>query len=115
MGVTETMDRVSLGACNGKCRACGAPVVWARTRQEKSIPMNAMASEGGDFLIAGWKDGIPVMAKVPESKRAEYDGPRFRCHLDACRGKRNYRRVDVDAKPVRRHTSRYIESRADLS
>jgi hypothetical protein len=47
---------------NMKCRSCGAPIEWAKTREGKSMPLDAGEFEDGNLvLLAGvvreWREG----------------------------------------------------------
>lgn len=40
------------------CRSCGAPIIWAKTKSGKRIPLNADPDPAGNVML---EDGIAVV------------------------------------------------------
>jgi hypothetical protein len=112
--ITPVFERVSLGGQAQKCKDCGDSIRWVRTRAGKRMPLNFLSSESGDFVVIGYDDGVPVVGYIPvdADKARIAQKPMFRCQFESC--KKNYRKKDVNAKPVRRHTARFKEYRRDI-
>lgn len=75
------------------CRKCGEPMIWVRTRSGKSMPLDADATERGDFYIAEGKDG-----KLEGHHRGGYPGklpedvPLYTSHFSTCPHADSFRR-----------------------
>lgn len=39
------------GGGRGKCRSCGAPIIWFKTSAGKNIPVNAETVLDGDYTL----------------------------------------------------------------
>lgn len=60
-----------------KCRSCGAPVFWARTTNDKNIPVDAEPVEDGNFHVIA---GQVVYHLAP----AMGEQPKYKSHFATC-------------------------------
>lgn len=63
-----------------QCRTCGAPIVWAKTVNNKSIPVDAEPCEYGGNMVL--RDGVAVVLKKDEPSLP--DEKRYRSHFATC-------------------------------
>jgi hypothetical protein len=70
---------------NAKCRSCGAPIIWAKTKNDKTIPLDATPTADGNLLLV---DGV---ARAPE---VTDDVPflQYKSHFATCPDAESFRR-----------------------
>lgn len=67
------------------CRACKAPIIWARTERGKTMPLDALPAADGNIAI---RDGIAivlgptVLARLAETELEVR--PLYRSHFASC-------------------------------
>lgn len=66
-----------------KCKSCGAPVVWAKTENDKNIPLDAKKVRGGNIFL---DHGIARIVS-PLSGLGSYES-----HFKTCPQAREHRR-----------------------
>jgi len=64
-----------------KCNKCGAEIVFAKTRNDKWLPLDAEVTEHGDFWVDE-KQSPPRAGKVYPNTPDEHQ--RYKCHFDTC-------------------------------
>lgn len=67
----------------GRCRSCGKELVWAKTRNGKSIPLEACAPSEGNVRIDA-QDGLAHVGQTGS-------GP-YLCHFATCPKADSWRR-----------------------
>ncbi len=70
----------------GRCKSCGAAILWARTARGKWMPLDAQPHAQGTVAIL---DGKAVV--VPEELRRA-GRPVYRCHFVSCPRAKEHRR-----------------------
>jgi len=68
---------------------CGEPIVWALTRKQKRIPLDAEPVATGRFIIAedDDPDATPLATFIGDRP---YGGPRYSCHFENCEKRENF-------------------------
>jgi hypothetical protein len=79
----------------GTCRSCGAEILWCRTVNNKSIPVDAKPVEyGGNIVI---RDGVAITLKRDEPSEA--GEKRYRSHFATCPDAKKFRSTDAPKNP----------------
>jgi hypothetical protein len=60
----------------GRCKSCGAHVVWAKTASGKSMPVDATPNDAGNLVLDG--DRVQVVKSIAD------DRPRHTSHFVTC-------------------------------
>lgn len=63
---------------NARCDSCGAPIVWAKTRSGKAIPVNVDPSPSGNLAL---RDGVAVVVTAIDGMNAPH---RYLSHFATC-------------------------------
>lgn len=71
------------------CRACGAPMIWAKTVNGSLQPFDAEPSEKGNVVI---KDGIAHVIKEDLFSEEAPEGQRFMPHHATCPEAKKFRK-----------------------
>ena len=67
----------------GRCRACGARLLWVRTRGGKRMPLDENPDASGNVIVS--KSGqVSVYKTAQEAYKAYPDLHRFRPHHATC-------------------------------
>lgn len=75
------------------CRSCKAPVRWALTTSGARMQLDAVAVEGGGWLVDGKDtDGRFVCRRVEPLLYQHGDAPRFVSHFATCPDAQEHRR-----------------------
>jgi hypothetical protein len=68
------------------CRSCGAEVIWAVTRDDKRMPLDAVPVDGGNVLLnmgaRPWR--ATVVGKDVQPSIFGDDSPRYTSHFSTC-------------------------------
>lgn len=68
---------------DGFCRACGAPIAWRRTVNDKPMPIDPVPHPSGNVLIQ--RNGrVIVLRDPPELRLRRSTGPLYRSHWATC-------------------------------
>lgn len=62
----------------GRCRSCGARIIWCSTVRGKSMPVDWAPSDDGNLIIDG--DGVARVIDLLSPK----DSPRHKSHFATC-------------------------------
>ena len=95
--MSRTIDRDDLSTHHRttKCRACRAPMVWAKTENDRSMPLDPLPVEGGNVVVL--RDvGTTLIVKVlgEPSLLDEHASPtvRYVTHFATCPEAGKFRR-----------------------
>jgi len=75
--------RSTAGLRKGRCKRCGAPMLWAKSSLGNWIPMDVRPSQAGTHVLYKGRD-VPI-ARLDGGEDPE--APRFECHRETCRPK----------------------------
>ena len=76
-----------------ECRTCGAPITWARTHKDKTMPLDADPVPTGDFVIVAHVATPHGMAPLVEKVTADTaDRDRYTTHFVTCPDRDEHRR-----------------------
>ena len=75
-------------ANESKCKSCGAPLLWARTRWGNTIPLDALPHPAGNVRLH--RDGTAEV--LGPSGRLDAKGPLYRSHYVSCPDAEKHRR-----------------------
>ena len=73
------------------CRSCDAEVLWARTPQDKAIPIDPEPVEGGNIVLHDPVPGRPRTCHFV-GRGTPSDGPRYVSHFTTCPNAAQHRR-----------------------
>lgn len=71
----------------GRCRSCGAAILWAKTIEERLMPVDAAPEPGGNLRLA--RKGETLHVLVAEEG---WEGRRYRPHFATCPDAASWRR-----------------------
>jgi hypothetical protein len=73
----------------GNCRSCGAAILWVKTRNGKSMPLDAEPCPDGTLVPAD------------DGRATSYTGPRYKSHFATCPNAMQLRKrkESTDAQP----------------
>jgi len=71
------------------CRMCGAPVFWAKSRNDKNMLMDIDPVEGGKFAINGIETNDPLALRMGQGNSGDDDRTAYNCHFDTCSERQN--------------------------
>lgn len=66
----------------GRCRSCGAPILWATTASGRKMPVDAEPVADGTLVLRE-RDG-EVFVVVAANAESNVVGPRHRAHFATC-------------------------------
>jgi hypothetical protein len=76
------MSRLYVFTGEGNCRSCHAPILWFRTPNGKSIPID----QGRDAVVQAYRQGDTVSVEVARLKLLPF------CHFETCPDRAEHRR-----------------------
>jgi hypothetical protein len=71
------------------CRACKAPIVWAKTEAGRPMPLDAEPVDGGNVALV---DGIVVVLGAAARERLDGKLELYRSHFATCPFADDFRR-----------------------
>jgi hypothetical protein len=78
------------------CRACKAPIVWARTEHGRPMPLDAEPDSGGNITLTRSAGRLVAVVLVPAVLEALRDGGErrlfYRSHFATCPYGNEFRR-----------------------
>lgn len=69
-------------ADQGKCRSCGAAILWAKTLSGKAIPLDAEPHPDGNIALV--PAGAMVLTKELVEQGKKIGSKRYRSHFASC-------------------------------
>jgi len=75
-----------------ECRSCDAPIVWARTQADKSMPIDAEPVADGNIVFTGHYTAQGVQFVRYLKKGEEPSGDRYVSHFATCKDSSSWRR-----------------------
>lgn len=77
MRVVELIERKREMSRQASCRSCGAPILWVRTKKNKSMPLDPKPTEAGSIIIRmGPRIGQETAIIETKDQREQ----RLKCH-----------------------------------
>lgn len=73
-----------------RCRSCGAPIRWAKTRQGKAMPLDANPTPTGNVVIS--PDGAARVLTRKQVEQGGIVGDRYVSHHATCPQAKQWRR-----------------------
>ena len=67
-----------------KCRSCNAEIVWVKTANGKSMPIDAQPYEDGNLALV---DGMALVATEPKGS------PLYKSHFATCPNAKQHRKA----------------------
>lgn len=68
-----------------ECRSCGAPITWARTKKDKTIPLDTNPVPGGNLVIVGrvkTEHGMAPLVAMADADNTDRD--HYVAHFSTC-------------------------------
>jgi hypothetical protein len=75
-----------------KCKSCNARILWARTNDGKSMPVNHEPVPDGNIVL---RDGRAIVLTAAQLAVADDDQPRFKAHFATCPNAAQHRKAVV--------------------
>lgn len=70
-----------------KCKACKQEILWAKTENDKNIPLNPEPDPTGNLWIVGRnEDGAPVVHVKKQNEAAPAAADVYKAHMATCTG-----------------------------
>ncbi len=75
---------------SAKCKSCGADIIWARTMNEKSMPVDAAPNDDGNMYLMESPDprDAPIVVSATSATLRAFDPPlkakRHKSHFATC-------------------------------
>lgn len=77
-----------------RCSSCGAPIIWAKTALQKSMPINAKPDASGNIVLAEVETGLQAFVLSADALDAlDESEPRYRSHFATCPSAARHRRA----------------------
>jgi hypothetical protein len=67
------------------CNRCGAKIFWARTENNKAMPVNLRPSATGNMWIVGTQGKTPIVHVRRKGEVEPDDGFLYNAHFISCR------------------------------
>ena len=67
-----------------ECRACKAPMIWAKTEKGKNMPVDADPVEDGTFGLFAEDGEVAAVFHTKARAREDWDGDLYKPHWATC-------------------------------
>jgi len=75
------------------CKACGAPIVWARTSAGKNMPVDAARSDDGNVLLFPVDRSAQLAVVMTKEEAAAKSVDRYKSHFATCPSAARFRKT----------------------